>query len=95
MAKVLFFEVGQPPRLGDMETTLEALQAYVGGYIEAVTVTPDAALICNEEGRLLNLPYNRKIFGEDIYGPALIMGVKGEELVGLTDEQAAALMRMR
>lgn len=95
MAKVLFFEVGQPPRVGEMETTLEALQAYVGGYIEAVTVATDAALICNEEGRLLNLPYNRKIFGEDIYGPALIMGVKGDELVGLTDEQAAALMRMR
>lgn len=37
----------------DIENTLEALQAAVDGYIEAVTLAPGrAVMIVNEEGRL-------------------------------------------
>lgn len=46
------------PRHGP-KFTLEELQAYVGGYIELVCYTHDNhLLIVNEEGKLLNLPYN-------------------------------------
>ena len=38
--------------------SLKDLQKMVGGYIETVTLPNGVVLICNEEGRLRNMPYN-------------------------------------
>lgn len=62
-----------------MENTLKALQAEVEGYIEVITLPYGAALICNEEGRILGLPDNGRVCGVDVVGTALIVGVNGEE----------------
>lgn len=51
----------------------------MGGYIEAVTLMSDCALIVNEEGRLIGLPYNCTIIDLDLVGPVLVVGIKGEE----------------
>ena len=59
--------------------TLENLQKIVGGYIETVTLWQDATVICNEEGRIKELPYNCNIAGVDFYGTVIIVGVDGEE----------------
>ena len=56
---------GCAPELIDIDNTLKALQAEVGGYIETVTITSDAVIICNEEGRILGLPYNCRFVGVD------------------------------
>lgn len=40
--------------------SLEELQAAVGGYIEMVTLK-NKIIICNEEGKLMNLPLNEKV----------------------------------
>ena len=74
---------GQPPELVEMENTLEALQQAVGGYIETVTLSADAAIICNEEGRLLGLPYNCRFLGVDFVGPILVVGVDGDRFTDL------------
>ncbi len=42
----------------EVDNTLAALQTEVGGYIETVPIASDAVIICNEEGRILGLPYN-------------------------------------
>lgn len=39
--------------------SLEELQKFVGGYIEKVNVDPNNIFVCNEEGRLYDLPYNK------------------------------------
>ena len=39
--------------------TLAELQEYVGGYIELITIG-DRYLVVNEEGRLMDLPFNEK-----------------------------------
>ena len=49
---------GCAPELVEVENTLKALQQEVGGYIEVITLPYGAALICNEEGRILGLPDN-------------------------------------
>lgn len=36
-------------------------------------------MICNEEGRILDLPYNMTFLGHRFCGPILIVGIKGEE----------------
>lgn len=50
--KVIYKAPGCAPEPRDIPNTLEELQATVGGYIETVTIATDAAIICNEEGRL-------------------------------------------
>lgn len=78
--RVIKKEVGKAARWVDIENSLESLQREVGGYIEAVTLTSDCALIVNEEGRLIGLPYNCTISNLDLVGPVLVVGIDGEEL---------------
>lgn len=74
--------VKPPRRIAHFEwidNTLEALQKIVGGYIEVVTLAPDLALICNEEGRIYGLPLNCNICGVTFVGTIIAVGVNGEE----------------
>ena len=60
--KVLIVEPNKPCRAQEIPDTLEAMQAIVGGYLRAVYPFRDeVALVCNEEGRRLDLPYNRPL----------------------------------
>ena len=38
--------------------TIEELQEHVGGYIEIIRLTNKYLMVVNEEGKLLNLPFN-------------------------------------
>ena len=71
----------------EIENTLEALQKAVGGHIETVTLTQEkAVVIVNEEGMLLGYGINPAaslIAGTKIVGPALIVGVDGEEFCNI------------
>lgn len=74
----------------NIENTLDALQAAVDGYIEAVTLVPGkAVMIVNEEGLLRGMPYNAfatLIAAKNIVGPALVVGVDGEEFTDVPAE---------
>ena len=76
----------------DIDNTLEALQAAVNGYIEAVTLVPDqAVMIVNEEGRLHQMKPNIMasiVAGQKIVGPALVVGVDGDEFTSIPTEIA-------
>lgn len=74
--------IDQAAELIDIQNELEALQAAVGGYIEAITLDYGAVMIVDEEGRLKGNPLNdlaSLIAGVGIVGAALIVGVDGEE----------------
>ena len=77
--KVLRKKVGEPWEVAEIENDLSALQHEVGGYIEAVTLCTDAALIVDEEGLLKEKEYNTNLAGIHIVGTALIVGVDGDE----------------
>ena len=70
---------GCAPEIIEVENTLKALEAEVGGYIETVTIASDAVIICNEEGRILGLPGNCRFYGVDFVGTVLIVGTKDDE----------------
>lgn len=64
--KVLMIEPGKKPRKAEIDGSLEGMQQVVGGYIQAIYPFEDpVALICNEEGKLLELPFNRALRDED------------------------------
>ena len=53
----------------------------------------DVALICNEEGKLIGLPWNRSLFDEEgnlydvIAGTFLVVGLTEDDFGSLSDEQ--------
>ena len=69
---------GGAPEIIEVENTLKALQAEVGGYIETVSIA-DVVIICNEEGRLCGLPYNCRFVGVDFVGTILVVGRNKDE----------------
>lgn len=84
-----------------IQNTLEAKQAFVGGYIEAVYPFEDpVAIICNEEGKLNGLELNRALYDEQgniydvIAGLFLVCGVDDDEFVSLTQEQQEKYLAM-
>lgn len=89
--RVMSKEPGKGWKVAEIENTLEALQQGVGGKLEAVTLASDACILCNEEGRLLGMPYNITICGVSFVGPLLIVGIAGEDFTGLTEQQVDRL----
>ena len=88
--KAILKNPGKQPQIIDIDNTLEALQEAVGGYIETITVATDACIVCNESGRLLNLPFNCKLCGKNFVGPVLIVGVDGDEFTDLYRPECCA-----
>lgn len=83
---VLIKEPGKQPRHVNIEKSLKNLQKTVGGYIEAVTLADDCAVICDEEGRLKGKPYCCTICGVSFVGTVVLVGVSGEEFSDLPGE---------
>ena len=64
--KVIVVEPQKTPVVREIDPGLESMQKIVGGSIEAVYPFDEpVALICNDEGKLLDLPLNRALRDED------------------------------
>ena len=87
--KVLIVEPGKYPREADIEHTLEAEQAVVGGTIEAVYPWRDSAcIVCNDNGIAENLPLNRMLGDYDIiHGTFFVCGLTSNDFTDLTPKQ--------
>ena len=58
--RILVVEPERRPEVREINDTLEAMQEIVGGPIQVIYPFEDpVALICNDEGKILNLPMNR------------------------------------
>lgn len=96
--KVLIVEPWKDPYVKDIDGKLETLQKIVGGYIEVVYPHDDeSCIICNEDGKFLELDYNREIRDKQgkllhiIVGTFIVCNAPkdSEDFDSLTDEQVA------
>lgn len=82
----------------EIDNSLEALQAAVDGYIETVRLVPGrAVMIVNEEGLLRDMPLNTvasAAAGARIVGPAIVVGVDGEEFTDVPADVAQCVRAM-
>lgn len=82
----------------DIENTLEALQAVVDGYIEAVTLVPGrAVMIVNEEGLLRGLspnPIASAVANTQIVGTSVVVGVDGEDFTDVPEDVECCIKAM-
>ena len=87
--KVLIVEPGQYLREAEIEKSLKAEQAVVGGLIECVYPWQDnACIVCNDEGKLEGLPLNRMLGDYDVIaGTFFVVGLTEDDFCSLTPEQ--------
>ena len=99
--QVVIVEPKKKPMVQDIDSGLESMQKIVGGSIEAVYPFDEpVVLICNEEGKLLNLPLNRALRDDEGTVYDIISGTfflctappDSDHFAGLTDQQARAYM---
>ena len=95
--KILLVEPMGLPRVIDIDGSLESMQKIVGGLIQVIYPfdNPEVALVCNDEGKISGLPFNRALRDDagEIYD--VIAGTfflcqapaDSESFESLTDEQ--------
>jgi hypothetical protein len=101
--QIVIVEPMKKPYKKVIPNNLDEMKKIVGGWIENVTIgeTPTGArvgIVVNEEGKLIGLPYNRRIIGRG--GSDILVGnffitaynLEGDN-VSLTDEQADKFIR--
>jgi hypothetical protein len=77
MIKIVVVEPNKSPYVTEIENELHAFPA-----------RSDIILVCNEEGKLIGLPYNRTVYGEPIVGTFFLTTSNREgDFVSLSDEQ--------
>ena len=93
--KVLVVEPMQLCRSQEIPDTLDAMREIVGGDIEATfPFMEPVVIICNANGKGLDLPYNRPLMDESglpydiVCGTFFIARVDGEHFASLTEEQS-------
>ena len=91
--EVLLVEPGKEARMTEVSNDLRSLQSLVGGYIEATYPFYDPiALVCNDEGKIMQMPLNRALRGEDgriydaIAGSFFICGLGEDNFCSLPKE---------
>ena len=99
--RVLKVEPYQLPEVKEIDSGLSSLQHEVEGWIEATYPFEDpVAIICNEEGKLNGMEYNRAIRDENgevreiIAGPFLIVGLGEEDFTSLPEDMVQKYKRM-
>ena len=89
---VLAVMPGKKPVKMELDSSLESMQEFVGGSIQAIYPFDDpVAIVCNEEGKLMGLGYNRALRNErgEVYdiicGPFFICGLGTEDFASLPE----------
>ena len=89
LLRIVFVEPGKTAYVAEIENSLRAKQRAVGGMIEAVSSGDGTLIVCNEEGKLIGLPANRRLAGgaDILVGNFFVIGEDGADFRSLTDEE--------
>lgn len=94
--RVLVIEPERRPEVREINDSLEAMQELVGGLIQPIYPFDDSvALVCNDEGKLMDLPANRGLRDKNgqiydiVFGTFFLCGVPADcdHFTSLTPEQ--------
>lgn len=95
--RILLIKPDCEPIPAEIDGSLESMQKTVGGHIQIIfPFREPVALVCNDEGKLMGLPWNRPLCNPEtdlafdyIAGPFFLCGAPAgnENLTGVTEEQ--------
>lgn len=87
--------VGKKPQIIDVENTLKELRNIVDGDIQTISLFNNIILICNDNGKLLNMQPNFSLGYDIIVGPTLFVSFDGkDDFIDLSKEQIESILRM-
>ena len=102
--RVVMVEPGKVPYEKEIDPGLKSMQKVVGGLIQAVYPYDEPiALICNDEGKLQGMPYNRALRDPETWeiydavaGTFFLCGAPAdsEDFTSLSDEQVALCKKL-
>ena len=93
--RILVVEPEYKPEVREINDSLKEMQGIVGGLIQPIYLGDSVVLICNDEGKLMNLPANRGLRDENgqmcdiIFGTFFLCGAPADSdhFTSLTPEQ--------
>lgn len=93
--RILVVEPEHKPEVREINDSLKEMQGIVGGLIQPIYLDDSVVLICNDEGKLMNLPANRGLRDENgqmcdiIFGTFFLCGAPADSdhFTSLTPEQ--------
>ena len=94
--RVLVVEPERRPEVKEIDDSLKEMQGIVGGYIQSIyPFAEPVALVCNDEGKLMDLPANRGLRDENgqiydiVFGTFFLCGAPADSdhFTSLTPEQ--------
>ena len=101
--RVLVVEPERRPEVKEIDDSLKEMQGIVGGYIQAIYPFEEpVALVCNDEGKLMDLPANRGLRNKDgqmydiVFGTFFLCGAPADSdhFTSLTQEQIEQYRKM-
>ena len=78
--EVLMVEPRREPRIVRLDNSLESLQTAVSigadyrGLIEIISLSDEVCILCNEEGKLIGLEPNRRLWSDVLCGVFYVTG---------------------
>ena len=93
--RVLVIEPERRPEVREIDDSLKAMHQIVGGLIQPIYLDDSVALVCNDEGKLMNLPPNRGLRDRNgqmydiVFGTFFLCGAPADSdhFTDLTPEQ--------
>lgn len=83
--KVLKKDPGKAPEMITIDGSLSSMQDVVGGYIQVLPLPRcKAIMVCNEEGKIFDLPHNISLIGRHIVGTVFFCCSTQDRMVSLT-----------
>ena len=100
--RILVIEPEHRPEVREIDDSLTTMQQIVGGLIQPIYLDDSVALICNDEGKLMNLPANRGLRDKDgqmydiVFGTFFLCGAPADSdhFTSLTQEQIEQYRKM-
>ena len=100
--QIVVVEPERRPEVREIEDSLTTMQQIVGGLIQPIYLDDSVSLICNDEGKLMNLPANRGLRDEDgqmydiVFGTFFLCGAPADSdhFTSLTQEQIEQYRKM-
>ncbi len=100
--RVLVVEPERRPEVKEIDGSLHTMQGIVGGLIQPIYLDDSTVLICNDEGKLMDLPANRGLRNKDgqmydiVFGTFFLCGAPADSdhFTSLTTEQIEQYRKM-
>lgn len=92
---VLVVEPERRPEVREIDDSLKAMQEIVGGLIQPICLEDSVVLVCNDEGKFMDLPANRGLRDKNgqiydiVFGTFFLCGAPADydHFTSLTPEQ--------